>query len=150
MARTDTGTRGGQPHIQLFAQDESAPVRWRLLSGNNRELGRGTDEFEDRESCCLTIKQLQIATAALEHTVQRTSSSTWVWLVALEGQVVAASGHRYDRLIRCRQGLMHFVAQLASCEIGTGLMLTQSRRWSAVSTRTVTESRMTNTFGGIR
>src|SRR3954470_3472108 len=100
MAETDTTMRGGQPHIQLFAQDESSPVRWRLLSGNNRELGRGTEEFPDRESCCLSIKQLQAVRAELERTVQRTSSSSWIWLVALQGEVVAASGHRYDRLIR--------------------------------------------------
>jgi hypothetical protein len=116
-------------------------VRWRLLSGNNRELGRGLAQFEDLESCRLGIKELQSLTAELEPSVQRSGSSTWTWLLSHGGQPVATAGHRYDRLIRCRQGLTHFVVQLATCEIGAGLMLTQSRRWSGISDRGVVDVR---------
>lgn len=141
MARQDTGIRVAHSHVQLFAQDESAPVRWRLLGGNNRELGRGAVMYEDRESCCMGVKHLQSIAAELDQSVQRTGSSTWVWQLSLEGALIASSGHRYDRLIRCRQGLTHFVAEFATCEIGPGLMLSQARRWSSASTRAVVEPR---------
>jgi hypothetical protein len=133
--------RTGQAHIQMFALDASAPVRWRLLSGINRELGRGVAGYDSLESCRLGIKHLQSVTSELEPAVQRHGSSTWVWMLSYEGEQVATSGHRYDRLIRCQQGLTHFIAQLAECEIGPVLMVTQARRWSAVSTRAVAEPR---------
>jgi hypothetical protein len=132
----------GRAHIQLFASDESAPVRWRLLSGNNRELGRGIGEYEDSESCRLGIKHLQAVAKDLEHSVQRCSSSTWTWGLALGGVQVASSGHQYDRLIRCRQGLVHFVAQFATCEIGPVLMVTASRRWASAHGRPLAGGRV--------
>jgi hypothetical protein len=135
MAGQDVVTRTGQPHIQLFANTESAPVRWRLLSGNNRELGRGFDEFDDLESCRLGIKHLQSIAADLEPAVLRSDSSTWIWRLHRDGELVAASGHTYDRLIRCRQGLTYFVTKLAAADIGPGLMLTGSRRWQSAGSR---------------
>lgn len=132
----------GGPHIQLFATDSSAPVRWRLLSGNHRELGRGAGEYEDLESCRLGIKHLQAVATDLERTVLRSSPSNWTWTLGLAGVQVAASGHHYDRLIRCRQGLAHFVTQFATSEIGDTLMLSAARRWAAPSGRALVPGRV--------
>ena len=121
-----------QAHIQLFAADERSPIRWRLLSGNNRELGRGIDEHDDRESCSLNIKHLQACADDLEPAVQRMSASTWAWRLLLDGAEVAASCRRYDRLIRCRQGLAHFVDELGDCSISSTVTFTSSRRWGAL------------------
>lgn len=123
--------RAGRPHIQLFARDELSPVRWRLLGGNNRELGRGHDEYRDAVAARRDLLRLQTISATLEHSVQRSASSTWSWVLSRGGLVVATSGFRYDRLIRCRQGLTQFVDVLAACEVGTNVMYTQSRRWAA-------------------
>ena len=141
MASDQVGARPGRSHIQLFAKDEFAPVRWRLLSGNNRELGRGTGEFSDSESCRLGIKHLQNIAADLEHGVHRSGSCNWTWALSLGGVLVASSGHRYDRLIRCRQGLAHFVVQFETCEVGPGLMVAASRRWGAPAGRPLVEGR---------
>jgi hypothetical protein len=121
----------GRPHIQLYAPTEFAPIRWRLLGGNNRELGRGTGEFADRESCLLGIKNLKNVIGDLDVSLQRNDANGWGWLLCLGGVSVATSGHRYDRLIRCKQGLTHFTTALETCEVGPGLTLTHSRRWSS-------------------
>jgi hypothetical protein len=128
--------RAGRPHIQLFARDEMSPVRWRLLGGNNRELGRGQDEFHDAVAARRELLRLQAIAPTLEHSVHRSASSTWSWVLTRAGVIVATSGFRYDRLIRCRQGLAQFVDVLAACEVGTNVMYTQSRRWAASFDRT--------------
>lgn len=135
------GARSGQPHIQLFARDELSPVRWRLLGGNNRELGRGLEEFRDAALARREVQRLQAITATLEHSVHRSPTSTWSWVLTRAGVIVATSGFRYDRLIRCRQGLAQFVEVLAGCEVGPTVMYTQSRRWAASFDRTCVEPR---------
>jgi hypothetical protein len=115
----------------MYASDASAPIQWRLLGGNNRELGRGTGEFVDQESCVLGIKHLKNVIADLEISLRRNDAGAWGWLLCLGGVSVATSGYRYDRQIRCRQGQAQFVDALESCEIGSGLTFTHSRRWPA-------------------
>ena len=135
MAPLHEPVRTGQAHVQLFAQDESSPLRWRLLSGNNRELGRGTERFDSLESCHLGIKQLQCAMPELDCTVHRAESSTWIWRVCRDGEVVISSGHQYDRLIRCNQGLAHFLEKFLEAQIGSGVMFSRARRWQTASTQ---------------
>ena len=73
--------------------------------------------------------------------MQRSPSSTWSWTLTRGGVAVATSGFRYDRLIRCRQGLAQFVDVLTGCEVGTNVMYTQSRRWAASFDRTCVQPR---------
>ena len=130
---TAVGAVAGQAHIQLYAQTAVSAVRWRLLGGNNRELGRGTGEYSNADVARRAIRRLQQSAGDLEHNLQRGGASSWSWVLSLDGVAIATSGHRYDRLIRCRQGLAHFVEQLARCDVGPGVMLTQSRRWASPS-----------------
>jgi hypothetical protein len=44
--------------FQLYALGRDGSVNWRLLGGNNRDLGRGVDPYPDAESCRLGIKNL--------------------------------------------------------------------------------------------
>ena len=141
MEAVTTATQTGRAHIQLYALSEGAPIRWRLLGGNNRELGRGTGEFADRESCVLGIKHLKNVIDDLEVSLQRNDAGSWGWLLCLGGVPVAASGHRYDRQIRCKQGVVQFIAAFRACEVGGGLMLTHSRRWTAAHGRALITGR---------
>ena len=128
----DQIAKPARAHIQLFATAESAPLRWRLLSGKNRELGRGTGEFDDLVSCRAGIAHLQAVLGELEPRVHRCGSNHWTWSLALAGVPVAISGAQHARLIRCRQGLAQFVAQFAHSTIGTSVMFSHSRRWAGV------------------
>lgn len=137
MASSSASVRLARAHIQMYASSAASPIQWRLLGGNNRELGRGTGQFIDQEGCVLGIKHLQNVIADLEVSLRRDEAGAWGWLLCLGGVSVAASGFRYDRQIRCRQGQLQFVEALENCEISPNLTLTHARRWAAahVSTR---------------
>lgn len=120
---------GAAGHVQLFTRTADAPVRWRLLSGNNRETGRGAETFPDVETCRVGIKDLQTTIDELDASVRRTSANAWVWQLLLEGRTVAVSGRSFDRQIRCEQGLAHFLQHIRDAEIGSTLMVSDARRW---------------------
>ena len=119
-------------HVQLFASTADAPVRWRLLSGNNREIGRGAESFADAETCRIAVKELQVSVDELEPTVRR-DGHAWIWQLRLGDRLVVSSAHGFDRLIRCNRGVAQFVDELRTATIGTGLMLSHTRRWGGAS-----------------
>ena len=116
-------------HVQLFAATADDPIRWRLLCRNNREAGRGVDSYLDAESCRIAVKELQLSVDELVASVRRSGATTWAWQLSRGDRVVVTSGNSYDRLIRCEQSLSQFRERFAEAEIGSGLMITQSRRW---------------------
>jgi uncharacterized protein YegP (UPF0339 family) len=116
-------------HVQLFASTPTAAIRWRLLSGNNREIARGVESFADAESCRVAVKDLQESVGALESMVRQTEAHRWVWQLSDGHGVIATSAHGYDRLIRCSRGLEQFRAALPVAEISPDVMISQARRW---------------------
>lgn len=123
---------GAGCHIQLFATTADAPVQWRLLSGNNREIGRGAETFADTETCRIAVKELQTTVEELESLVRR-DRHVWIWQLVLADRLVAASAHGYDRQIRCQRGLTQFRTELRDAAIGAGLMISQARRWGGAT-----------------
>lgn len=117
-------------HLQLFANTPDAPVRWRLLSGNNREIARGADMYPDAESCRIAVKELQVSVEELRPAVRQNEVHRWVWQLRDQHGPVVTSAHSYDRQIRCTTGLGQAVAALPLAEIGVGVMISQARRWS--------------------
>jgi hypothetical protein len=116
-------------HIQLFSRTDRSPVRWRLLSANNRETGRGVESYRDVESCRVGIKDLQSVIDDLDAAVRRLGTKEWAWQLTRDGEPVIVSSRGFDRMIRCEQGLTHFLEQVRAAEIGTGVMISNARRW---------------------
>ena len=116
-------------HFQLFAQDGKSAISWRLLSGNNRELGRGAVSHPDLETCLLAIKQMLESLEALSPDVRRKDAHLWQWSLLDDDDVVVTSSHAYDRRIRCLQALDHFRRQAKDARPGDGVMFTGARRW---------------------
>jgi hypothetical protein len=123
-------TRAG--HVQLFSNFASAPIRWRLLSGNNRDIGRGVKDFADAETCRVGIKELQTNLHELRSRLVRAQDSAWSWQL-LDGDVavVLASAH-FDRQIRCEQALDGFRSMLEHASISEDVMISSKRRRPAV------------------
>ncbi len=115
--------------IQLFARTAMDPVRWRLLSSNNREIGRGVDFYPDAECCRIAVKNLQAGVEELEGVVRRADAHTWSWQVLAEGRPVATASHGYDRQIRCARGLVQFRDELHIAVIAPEVMTSHARRW---------------------
>jgi hypothetical protein len=89
-------------------------VRWRLLSANNRQLGRCDDRFgglaEARSAVLAVQRELDIC----ESEVQRQSATgRWTWQLLLRGSVCAISGRTYESSRITRQSLAHFREELA-------------------------------------
>jgi hypothetical protein len=120
-------------NIQLFAQAPTAPVNWRLLSGNNREIGRGGAALADANQCALRVKELQTDVGRLRPRVRRTGHNRWMWELSLDGAPLIIAGHRFDRSIRCEQALSQFLVEFATAPIRTGVMLSGARRWERAS-----------------
>jgi len=128
VAASTKATAGA--HLQLFAQTGDAPVRWRLLGGNHRELGRSVHGHRDIESCRLSIKHLQDQADQLVARVRRNEQQRWVWELAAGKEPVVVCGHPFDRMIRCEQSVEMFVVSFVDAEVRGELMLTDSRRWN--------------------
>jgi len=129
---TSSGARG-LSQVQLYAATSDAPVHWRLLSGNNRENGRGLDSYSDFESCRIAIKELQCYAVDLERRIRRAEPNRWVWELQLDGVPVATAGHAFDRLIRCEQAVAQFVVQFADAVVNPVVVVTATRRWGSVA-----------------
>jgi hypothetical protein len=115
--------------VQLFANTPSAPVRWRLLSSNNREIGRGGESFADAETCRIAVKELQTVIDEFESVVRRANRNSWIWQLLRDEQLIAMSAHGYDRQIRCGRGLAQFLAEMRQAGISSGVTISQARRW---------------------
>lgn len=118
-------------HVQLFTRSAGLPIRWRLLSRNNRELGRGVEEYEGPETCMLAIKELQQSLDEVLPRIRRVNPQAWGWQLVWgdADDVIAVSGRSFDRLIRCEMGANQFVADLRDAVIGPAVMVSDARRW---------------------
>lgn len=116
-------------HVQLFSLTSTGRIHWRLLSGNNREMGRSVAGSADPESARLAVKQAQTALAEFEAKVRRVREHQWGWELLERGTPVISAGHLFDRMIRCEQGLAYFLDCFADAPVGAGLMVSGARRW---------------------
>ncbi len=116
-------------HIQVFTASANGPYRWRLLSGNHRELGRGAASFTDAEEARVAIKQTQIVLTSLDQRIRRAPGNKWTWELQQHGVVVITSAHLFDRSIRCQQGLDQFIGDFPEAHIGADIMVSDTRRW---------------------
>jgi hypothetical protein len=128
VAATSRGSAQGGAHFQMFAATDQGEIRWRLLSGNNRDLGRGVAAYADAESCRLGIKQMLAVLDELVPQVRR-GDHLWQWSLLAEQLPVISGGHAYDRQIRCEQALAQFRTQARDARPADSVMLTASRRW---------------------
>ncbi|MBO0884110.1 MAG: hypothetical protein J2P17_28020 [Mycobacterium sp.] len=108
--------RPSSAHFQMFAGSGKSPVRWRLLSGNNRELGRSAYACDDAEACRTELEKLLADLDLLESRLRLLAPHRWCWELLRDGFVVAVAGHLFERQVRCHQVLDQFLrdAPLAS------------------------------------
>ena len=82
---------------------------WRLLSANNRELGRGPVGYSDEESCRAAVLRLR---ESIEDTVtvmcREQPTAMWGWRLTLGGEPVALSARSYRRQRECLYNLAQF------------------------------------------
>ena len=127
-------SRVGELHFQVYAGLTGQPVRWRLLSGNNRDAGRGVQSFPDIESCIVFIKEMLGQVQALEPAiVPATDGRGWRWRLSLDGVPVVAAPHAFDRRVRCSEACARFVHLAPQAQIRAELVRLVSDGGSATA-----------------
>ncbi|SDJ45664.1 hypothetical protein SAMN05444157_3454 [Frankineae bacterium MT45] len=115
-------------HFQLFADVAPGNIRWRLLSGNRREIGRSVAAYADADECRVHIHLMLAQLPLMTTRVVRASSSSWSWEMLLGTQLTVVSGRRFDRQIRCAQALALFRELAPEAVIHPAVMPALARR----------------------
>ena len=98
--------------------DAAVSVVWRLVGGNNRELGRGPAPFPGHAACYEAIERLKrLIDRATPIVAVGRSTSAWGWRLEVEGERIAMAGRSYLRQRECQYSLAHFIAAVPSARI---------------------------------
>lgn len=90
-------------------------MRWRLLSANNRQLGRAAGTYPDLPSARSAVEDLTAGIASGLVVVELGyggRSHGWAWTVSLCDEARAVSGRGYERAALAVHALALFSAQL--------------------------------------
>jgi hypothetical protein len=117
--------------LQLFAPAAGERVRWRLLSGNNREVGRSLRSYADEAAARADLVSLRDEVEQLQRQIRRNSEKLWFWQLLRGDEPVVASSREYDRMIRCEHALRSFLIAMQSASINDSVLVSNSRRWDS-------------------
>jgi hypothetical protein len=123
----------GGPHFQLYRGSATAPVRWRLLGGNNRPIGRSALDYVDVLECLQSLAELTAALPELVGRVDRQPPNLWVWRLTHDNIDLALSAHPYDRQIRAQHAMSQFLQNAARARIDKTVIVSAARRWRSIS-----------------
>jgi hypothetical protein len=137
MTTQAVGARLAGTYFQIFAASASAPLRWRVLSGNNRELGRSFETYPDAETCRRAIGDLRSVVDMLLPQVRREGRDRWIWELYRDGAVLVVAAHPFDRQVRCRNAVDQFLVGVRGAPVADSVLLTAARRFRRRSVRPV-------------
>ncbi|HEY5455188.1 MAG TPA: hypothetical protein VIJ96_06950 [Acidothermaceae bacterium] len=84
---------------------------WRLLSANNRELGRSYSTFPDTSACAHAVAVLRTRIRDAEPSiVAGLRTGWWHWEVSVDGAAIAISARSFTRQRECEHNLEQFLA----------------------------------------
>lgn len=111
--------------FQFYSQGRTAPselplprgavrppvVRWRLIAGNRRELGRSAQLFIDVTEGQASLRGLLAALDALHPRFDvEAATQRWRWQLQRDGETVVVSTRGYSRRVECQISLQQFLA----------------------------------------
>lgn len=92
---------------------------WRLLGGNNRELGRSARVLPSAADCRTAIETVQRRIQDLTPAVHtEPSGNRWTWRLDLDGVTVVVASRSYHRQREAQYNLGQFFACAAGAEVG--------------------------------
>jgi hypothetical protein len=94
----------------LSSVDGRLGVTWRLLSTNNRDLGRAARIFPDIESCLAALRHLRSQLPSAMPVTARSDRTSWVWRIVVAGEDVAVSSRSYHRRVHCEYACTVFLS----------------------------------------
>ena len=104
-------------------------VAWRLLGGNNHELGRSAAAFDTFDACVEAVHDVRAHLDVLEPDVVTPDHGPHRgWQLRLGEEVVAVSARWYRRERECARGLEQFLSVAPVAEVGHVLGAPPPRR----------------------
>jgi hypothetical protein len=100
-----------------------APVTWRLLSGNNRDLGRAAAPAADAEACLAALDRLRAALASPAVVVSSPDGrSRWTWRISVDEVDAAVSSRVYQRRVQAEAACAVFLSLAAGAPVAVGVI----------------------------
>ena len=116
------------PVIQVFRTPGDLATRWRLISGNGREIGRSSQHFADREAAVEDLRDTTAQLRAASIRIVGDGVRAWRWVLDIDGRVAVEATHAFDRRLRCEQAATLFLQLLPEAEVRTGVLERSARR----------------------
>jgi hypothetical protein len=102
---------GDSASLPDLDQERTSGICWRLLSPNNRQLGRSADVFDDLAAC---VRAVDLFLAGLDHAeplvTRQMFPVRWTWRVFEGSSVVAMSGRWFESQRQAIRTLDNFLA----------------------------------------
>jgi hypothetical protein len=95
--------------------DEGAT--WRLLSNNNRDLGRAGKIFPDIDSCVAALDRLRRQGDRVVAISMRDGRADWTWRAQIDQVPVAVSSRRYHRRVQAEYACGVFLGLVPGAEV---------------------------------
>ncbi|GIG66404.1 hypothetical protein [Phytomonospora endophytica] len=113
------------PNTALAVTKAAAgPLRWTLISANNRRIGNCTDGYPTYLECRGAVLNLQAGAARLTSAqIVDDRSGRMSWLIELDGIPVAESSRSYLRARECAYNLERFLDSVPVAEITSGVQV---------------------------
>jgi|GEM_PF-2122832 len=106
----DGSTPQGLTFADLAHEDSSSWVMWRVLTANNRDVGRCQNLFNDHESSVSDFLNFKANVQRLEPVISHAQAGLeWTWVLLLDEKPVARSSRGYERLRECHYSLTQFL-----------------------------------------
>ena len=104
--------------------DQLASVTWRLLSGNNRDLGRAATGFADPAACLAAVQRLrEMLHSAVVTVGSPDGRGRWTWRVRLDDAEVAISSRAYQRRVQAEAACRVFLGLAVGARVTEDLRL---------------------------
>jgi hypothetical protein len=120
---------GAVPVSVDVAEVPSPAICWRLLSPNNRQLGRSADVFDDLASCVRAVDLLRVGLDDAEPLVTLLKAPVrWTWRVLEGNHVVAMSGRSFEAERQAMRTLDNFLDSATLASVVPEMMGPPTRR----------------------
>ncbi len=128
-------TQMGWPAPDDLAATPQDWYGWRLVSANNRELGRSARSYTSYPVARTAILSVRARADHLAGAcLADRATGRWTWRMELDDGPVAASSRWYEREHDSKLAMAKFVKLLADAELAEGLVTLRDRRGPAAST----------------
>lgn len=101
-----------------------APVAWRLLTANNRDLGRSAAALPDAAACLAALGRLRATLPGPSVVVSSPDGrDRWTWRIVVDARDAAVSSRVYQRRVQAEAACGIFVRLAAGAPVSTTIRL---------------------------